>query len=203
MSLNSSDAAEDDGGDYYDCLVNRLTKQEIDAIIAHYEETYDFVVNDQGCKIMDRKKKKPKKRLRDDHQPAKWEPLARKTDSYLQVTVNGIKSNSERFKELFPKGKVQKVEWHRLCWRKHNNYEKCVFGKHICHRCGNRDCGTEGHLIQASRDLNEEHKHCCYFHCNGNLFLFCIHDPPCIPKQEAKPLSLISDNKIKSAVQFL
>jgi len=200
-SSSSADAVE-----YYDSLVNRLSKEEVDAVIEHYEQKYQFVTNAQGCRIMGKKIKQPRKR--GSVQPV-WGPLARKTDGYLQVTVAGIEKESARFKELFPNGKAQKVEWHRLCWRKHNNYAKCVQGQHICHRCGNRDCGTRGHLVQSSREINEEQKHCRYLYFDDpstgkrQLLLQCIHQPPCIPALEAQPLQVVNDPSIQSNVRYL
>lgn len=177
--------------EYYDSVVNLLTAEEIDAVVANYKEKYEFIINDQGCEIMGKKIKRPRKRGGIDPQ---WRPLARKNDGYLQVTVAGVPKRPE----LFPSGKAQKVEWHRLCWRQHNNYAKCVKGQHICHRCGNRDCGTEGHLAENTRSINEEQKYCRYYYTQvedeKTIFLSCDHDPPCIPKFEPRKAVLITDS---------
>lgn len=200
------EASSSDAVEYYDSLVNRLTEEEVDAVIAHYEHKYEFILNAQGCKLMGKKVKQPRKR--GSVKPV-WGPLVRKTDGYLQVTVAGIPKDGLRFKELFPKGKVQKVEWHRLCWRQHNNYAKCVKDKHICHRCGNRDCGTRDHLVQSTRDINEEQKHCRYLYYDNpssgdrQLFLYCTHQPPCIPALEAWSLCVVPNQAIQNSVAFL
>jgi hypothetical protein len=127
----------------------------------------------------------------------KWESLARKDDGYLQVTVCGIEEGTARFKELFPNGKRQKVEWHRLKWRKYNGYALMREGMQIAHRCGVRDCGTVDHIIQTTRAVNEQQKYCRYIHYNGNIFIACNHEPKCIPPLAAVPLAAVDESMCK------
>jgi hypothetical protein len=85
-----------------------------------YTLTYFFETNDRGCQIMGKKKERPRKRA---GVYPKWEPLARKEDGYLQVTVCGVGRRHSSLQRTLSQWKaskgrmassqMEKVQWIR------------------------------------------------------------------------------------------
>jgi hypothetical protein len=176
-------------------IINLITDNEVKATVDFYKRTYNFkIVGAHGCEIMGNKKKPP--RVRNGRQPAN-NPLARKKDGYLQVT---LQLSSERNRVLFfdkkDPGKKQKVLWHALYWRYNNPGRLIETGNQIAHRCPHKDCGK--HTYSVPRNINEEHKKCSYVyfedeHNNKKVFLKCIHNPLCKPALNAIELHDVTD----------
>ncbi len=206
--------------EYYDSLINKLTAGEIVTIVAYYRNRYQFETNDRGCEIMGKKLKPPRKR---GGKFPIWKPLARK-EGYLQVTCAGLDvyyrdrgelKGDEVFKTHHPRRSIlcnsklqlQKVLWHQLCWRHDHDFALIPKAKQCAHRCGVRDCGTTGHIILASPELNEEHKQCKYLYATLNgqkkLFLHCIHEPQCIPPLSAVPMKLVTDQSVINTMKYV
>jgi hypothetical protein len=199
----SSDGLLDDDVEYLDSVVMRMTPDEVDATIRHYESKYVFETTPQGCRIMKAKRKRPKKTKR-------WEPLRRKKDGYLQVTVPTAAvpaSPHPRFIQLFG-AKRRKVLWHQLCWRKANAHAVQRTGMDICHSCPHKDCGVGSHLSENSRLYNETQKKCCYVYIEDDdgtkhVYLLCRHDPQCRPALQAQPLRSVTGRSILDEMEFL
>jgi len=119
--------------------------------------------------------------------------LAAKGDNYVQVTPMGIKKGGVRWKTLFGDSAkaAQKVLWHQVAWRFHNNYQVIPYtadgSAQIGHSCGKRNCGAAAHLSIVDRATNEQQKKCSYAYIEDEkthapiFYLMCSHTPPCIP----------------------
>lgn len=92
LDLNLTDPKRRRGETANESKVNLLTFDELKATILYYESKYVFETNLYGCQIMGHKKVMPSKR---PGRPApKWDPLARRNDGYLQVTVQLTESRN-------------------------------------------------------------------------------------------------------------
>jgi len=161
-------------------LINLLSTDEIRRT---YEEQRGLTLSSNGCELNT--------------------GLAAKADGYVQCTVKGIEKYSARFVELFPGGKLQKVLWHQLAWRYHNDFQPLPYNEsgsiQIGHTCTKPKCGAKAHLQIVSRKLNESQKKCSYVYTLGDngqpiFFLVCTHTPRCQPaNHRATPLVAVTD----------
>jgi len=137
--------------------------------------------------------------------------LAAKPDGYVQCTVKGIEKYSGRFAKLFPGGKLQKVLWHQLSWRYHNDFRPLPYNEcgsiQIGHICTNPMCGAKAHLQIVTRKINESQKKCSYAYILGDdrkpvFFLTCTHTPCCQPaNHRAIPLIAVTDTTLVRELQ--
>jgi len=127
----------------------------------------------------------------------------------VQVTPMGIKKDGTRWKALFGTNAkaAQKVLWHQVAWRFHNNYQVIPYTAYgsaqIGHSCGKRTCGAAAHISIVDRATNEQQKRCSYVYTQTDkthapvFYLMCPHTPPCIPHaRSAIKLTLIDQPPI-------
>ncbi len=140
--------------------INRLSDEEVEETFKFYEKKYE-IENDDGCYKLGKDKK---------------------TRKYMTPKANGYLMISPQRSEK--KKKPEKILWHQLCWRYHNNCERIPYDCIIHQRCGNHLCGDKTHLGVSHKNVPlEEHKQCEYFFTRNvaHEYLHCEHQPCCIP----------------------
>jgi hypothetical protein len=172
-----------------DSLINRLSQDEVETTWKSIIERYHLVTTND-CSIIGPKKSNGKM-------------MATRAGGYLQISVQGVKSNSQRWAALNFSEAAGKVDWHHIVWRKHNPGKLIPSGEQVCHLCPNKACCIGAHYICGSRALNESHKLCRYVYLPDTIepdgykfYLQCSHQPPCRPKLEALPLQAIPTDHV-------
>jgi hypothetical protein len=170
-------------------LINQLSDTEIrDTFQGNLKKNCGKGINSNGCLLNN---------------------LAPKGDGYVQVTPMGIKKDGTRWKALFGTSAraAQKVLWHQVAWRFHNNYQVIPYtadgSAQIGHSCGKRNCGAAAHISIVDRATNEQQKRCSYVYIEDQktqapaFYLMCSHTPPCIPHtRKATKLTLVDQPPI-------
>jgi len=152
-------------------LINQLSDAEIrDTFQGNLRKNCGRGINSNGCLL---------------------NTLAPKGDGYVQVTPMGIRKDGTRWKVLFGASAkaAQKVLWHQVAWRFHNNYQVIPYtadgSAQIGHSCGKRNCGAAAHISIVDRATNEQQKRCSYVYVEDEktnapiFYLMCSHTPPC------------------------